>query len=279
MARLKGIALRGVLLATLVLATIGVAVRTAWAQGGMAVTVSPLATTVAAGAEFTLEVSVSSDTPIRGAQCSLEFDPAALEVLSFEQGPLFSDWAQANGAQTLLFPEGEIKVDPVSGKGLVTDTSVVLLGDVAGGPSGSGVFLIYHVRAKTDLSDATPLPFRLQHVIISDENAVSHAAANGEVTYVDPTAVALGTTAPEVAVMTAPADATAVAATLAPATAAPSVAATAKPTPTKPAAIVATATEAPTAADGKGLPMGVIAAGGGAVLLLAIGGVLVLRKK
>ena len=57
--------------------------------------------TINPGDTFTLNVMVTSDTPIRGLQCDLNIDPSAVQCLSVSEGTAFSNWVTAQNDPSL----------------------------------------------------------------------------------------------------------------------------------------------------------------------------------
>jgi hypothetical protein len=115
---------------------------------------------VSAGQEFTVDVVINTQPEVRGAQGALSFDPALFEVTDVTEGTFLSDWASANGVQTLVFPEPDID----NAAGHVSDIGVAIIGTVQGGPSGSGVLWTYHMKAKNGASGTSTLTLSNVHV-------------------------------------------------------------------------------------------------------------------
>lgn len=122
------------------------------------------------GETFSVEVLISTDTPCRGAQCELAFDPDLMQCDSVTEGGFFRDWATANGASTIMIPQSP-SIDNVQGR--VATTGIAVMGGSGGGAKGSGVLLAYHFTA---LADGTVSP-GLSDVVLVDEHGLAMAAA------------------------------------------------------------------------------------------------------
>jgi hypothetical protein len=101
---------------------------------------------VKSGAAFTVEVIIDTSSPLRGAQWSLRFDPAAMKCDSFEEGSFFKNWAAANNGSTLVYPQPVID----NQGGTVSDSGIAIMAKNSGGVSGKGVVVIYHFTALSD---------------------------------------------------------------------------------------------------------------------------------
>jgi hypothetical protein len=114
------------------------------------------------GDMFAVEVRIDTDTACRGAQFELSFDPALMRCDGVVEGGFFKDWANANGAVTLVYPESQT-ID--NNQGHVSTMGFVVMGaGAAGGVEGSGVLASYHFTA---LADGTAEP-TLSNVVVSD---------------------------------------------------------------------------------------------------------------
>ena len=115
------------------------------------------------GETFPVEVRISTDTPCRGAQCALSFDPALMKCDSVVEGGFFRDWATANGSSTLMIPQSP-SIDNTQGR--VPTIGIAIMGGGGGGVKGSGVLCTYHFTA---LADGTAEP-TLSDVVVADES-------------------------------------------------------------------------------------------------------------
>jgi hypothetical protein len=74
----------------------------------------------------------------------LTFDPYLLQCNSVDEGDFFKTCAQSHSCSTLEFAMPEIN----NNSGHVSDIGIAIVGQAAGGPSGSGTFCTYHMTAK-----------------------------------------------------------------------------------------------------------------------------------
>ncbi len=123
------------------------------------------------GDMFAVEVRIDTDTACRGAQFELSFDPALMRCDGVVEGGFFKDWANANGAVTLVYPESQT-ID--NNQGHVSSYGIVIMGG-SGGVEGSGVLCSYQFTA---LADGTAGP-TLSDVVVID--ASGQAIAEVEV--------------------------------------------------------------------------------------------------
>jgi hypothetical protein len=122
--------------------------------------------TVKSGAAFRAEVMIDTASPLRGAQWSLRFDPAAMKCDSFEEGSFFKNWADANNGSTLIFPQPVIN----NQSGTVSDSGIAIMSKNSGGASGKGVAIIYHFTA---LSDNLKMPELLKARVADEKGNMS----------------------------------------------------------------------------------------------------------
>lgn len=115
------------------------------------------------GDTFDVAIELTSDTPSRGAQAVLHFDPKLVEVVGVTEGTFYKDWAQQNDASTILLPA---KPTADNQQGIVPTIAVALLGSMGQGPVGSGTLLVYQVKAKPGTKGNAE--FRLSDVEVSD---------------------------------------------------------------------------------------------------------------
>jgi hypothetical protein len=128
----------------------------------VSVSMSPSTQSVSPGEAFQVDLVIDTDTPSRGAQASLTFDPVLVEVTEVTEGDFFKAWAEASGNFTLLFPEPTI--DNVAGE--VSGFSVAVIGTNPGGPTGSGLLWTYHMTAKAEVTGTSDLV--LADVVLAD---------------------------------------------------------------------------------------------------------------
>ena len=140
----------GILLATFVLVPTVVPMACSESEPGTIVSLA-VDRNVKQGDMFAVEVRISTDTACRGAQCALSFDPALMRCDGVVEGGFFKDWADANGATTLIVPESQT-ID--NSRGRVSTYCIAIMGG-GGGVQGSGVLCSYHFTA---LADGTAEP-------------------------------------------------------------------------------------------------------------------------
>lgn len=149
-----------VMLALLVLIVMGACSRN---DSGTSLSVSMVDRHVKEGEAVSVDIRISTDTPCRGAQCSLSFDAALMKCDSVAEGGFFKDWADANGASTLMVPQSAT-IDNSQGK--VSTMGIAVMGGNTGGAKGSGVLCTYHFTA---LADGTAAP-TLSEVVVADDS-------------------------------------------------------------------------------------------------------------
>ena len=113
--------------------------------------------TVNAGDSFDimLNINISGGTT-RTANCSLNYDPVKLQCTGVDLGAFYKDWAQqnsANGASVMILPTSPVPVDNVNGN---IQPGLAIFGDyLGGGPTGTGVVFIYHMKANSGATGTT----------------------------------------------------------------------------------------------------------------------------
>jgi hypothetical protein len=160
--------------------------------------------TVNPGDAFDLNITMSTDAQTLGAQFALQFDPALVELdSSFVEGGFYKDYAQAHSGTFLLLPQPQI--DNATGKVNLTGLSVVGLQVGSGGPTGKGVLITFHGKAKTGAQGVAQ--FILSKIIVSDiGDANGNTAALGGVMAQDGVLSIGGPAAPTLAPRPADAD-------------------------------------------------------------------------
>ena len=147
---------------------------------GVSLSISPGNQTESPGSTFDIKVVINTDgVTSRGAQCSLTFDPSLLQCDSVDEGDFFKTWAQSHSCSTLVFPAPEIN----NNVGQVSDIGVAIMGQTAGGPSGSGTFCTYHMAAKVGARGQSSIT--LTDAQVADQTgAILHGITvnNGQVT-------------------------------------------------------------------------------------------------
>ncbi len=118
---------------------------------------------VNAGDAFDFSLNVSTDTPTRGFQAQVNFDPKLMEVSACDEGSFYKDWANANNASTAMIPGPS----PDNSKGVIPLFAVIVTGGTSGqGPFGDGTLVTCHAKAKPGASGQAAIS--LSDVIISD---------------------------------------------------------------------------------------------------------------
>lgn len=149
------------------------------------INVSPSVKLVAAvGETFTLDITIDSDKPVRGAQAGVKFDPAIMSCQSGTEGNFFKDWATANGGSTMLYPQPVIN----NTTGTISTSAVIILGaktgpdNAAGGPTQKGVFLTLNCTAKAvGVSAVTLQDVQLANDNIGNVSQLAAKVGNGQV--------------------------------------------------------------------------------------------------
>ncbi|MBN1188503.1 MAG: hypothetical protein JXA46_02010 [Dehalococcoidales bacterium] len=127
------------------------------------------------GDAFNIEVLLTSDIQLKGAQCGLEFDPALMECREVEEGQYFKEWAAAKNVSTMMFPGPKIDNE----EGSVSSFAIILTGQTEAelegedpeGASGEGIFCSFSMTAKQDITDITSL--KLVDAILSNTDLQS----------------------------------------------------------------------------------------------------------
>jgi hypothetical protein len=152
--------------------------------------ISPTATAVNPGDQFTLDVVVTTDIVTRGLQFGLSFDPSLVQVNSVDEGTFYKSWADSNGETSIADPPWT--VDNTSGT--VSIGSVALLAPPSSdpgavdtnGPSGSGTAATITLTAAQGVNNVATLT--LSSVVINGvQNGLylaipSPTVTNGQVT-------------------------------------------------------------------------------------------------
>lgn len=123
-------------------------VPTVWSNSLFSMTVSP--ESVKAGDTFELKILLDTDTPSRGAEVGLTFDPKLVEIIELVEGSYYKDFAATSGASTLMMPPAPV-ID--NAKGTVAGSGITVMGGSptgAQGQKGNGIFLVYKIKAKAN---------------------------------------------------------------------------------------------------------------------------------
>jgi hypothetical protein len=114
--------------------------RVSAAQGTLRV--DPASQTVGAGAEFKVKIIQNADVATTGAQASLRFDPAVLELVNVEPGAPYAS------AQLLLPGSLEQAIADANGTGLLACVATFFVPGGGSVPAGDADFLVLTLRAK-----------------------------------------------------------------------------------------------------------------------------------
>src|SRR5262249_13405399 len=76
--------------------------------GSASLALSPSATSVAVGQNFTVNVQVTTSNTCRGVQFGFTYDAAVLKLNSVDEGDFLTTWANSNGASTDVLPTWDI---------------------------------------------------------------------------------------------------------------------------------------------------------------------------
>ena len=118
---------------------------------------------VNAGDAFDFSLAISTDTPTRGFQAQVSFDPKLMEVSACDEGNFYKDWASSNNASTAMIPGPT----PDNSKGVIPLFAVIITGGTTGqGPQGDGTLVTCHAKAKPGASGQAAIS--LSEVIITD---------------------------------------------------------------------------------------------------------------
>ncbi len=159
-------------------------------QTNTTVAVVPSSAAVKPGDEFDISVTIDTDTPSWGLQFETHFDPNLVELSALAEGGFYKDWAQANGAQTMLVPNPE----PDNTQGLVPLVAAIVLGaQPSQGPKGKGTVATLHARVKPNASGT--INITLERVQVSDAGMNGGDTVQFEGVKVQNASVAIGSAA------------------------------------------------------------------------------------
>lgn len=148
---------------------------------GESLSVLPSYKALNSGTAFDLSIVVNSGLPSRGAQVGLMFDHAAMDYVGYTEGTFYSNWALANGDDTLVDPQ-----PAQNPPGHITDFAVSISGTTPGGPTGTGTLVTFHFKSSQASVDTA---VNLVDVQMTDANGMSFPAAgavNGYVVVIKP---------------------------------------------------------------------------------------------
>jgi hypothetical protein len=158
-------------------------------------TIEPPTVAVAEGSEFVVQVAQDAPVAISGAQASIDFDPATLQVVSVERGPAYAQ------APIFLPQDMDATIRTANATGRLAQVAAALIPPSAV-PAGGASFLVVRFRVvgcgETDLTLATDGGTNAQMISgVADVygQEVPVATRGGHVTTcVDPGAVTAGIT-------------------------------------------------------------------------------------
>jgi hypothetical protein len=180
----SGIAVtRGLVLAAsaLVISVIGTS-PTAFAAG-VEVRLAPATLVVSAGQQATLQVMLSSDVPLRGAQLKVTFDPSVVRIDNVTEGPFFRRWADQNGATAhMVFP-----FTPNNQTGETLVGGIALFGGPAHvGASGSAPLVTIQLTGLATSAAHTTLDLGAVILADSESRKVEQIEVSGAVVAIGP---------------------------------------------------------------------------------------------
>ena len=155
------------------------------------------AQTVAPGGNFDVDISVTTNTPTRGIQFAVSWDPSKVTCNSVEEGTFYKTFAAQNSLTEYIIPSSPA-ADSTNGKfpssASGTNISIALLGGVSfsggalPGPTGTGNVFILHMTAKSGASgtdtftlsnvqlvDNSSTPLSMNPTVISGQVTISSA--------------------------------------------------------------------------------------------------------
>lgn len=116
---------------------------------------------VSNGKTFTASISISTALVTRASSFGLQFDPARIQCQAASEGSFYKNWAQSNGASTLVAPTPACN----NISGTLSVMGITLLGASGQGPTGTGV--LANVRFQAVSAGTSPLT--LTNVVVSND--------------------------------------------------------------------------------------------------------------
>jgi hypothetical protein len=149
------------------------------AAASTSVSISPAAQQVQPGDTFNVDVTINTDTPTRGAQFSLTFDPALLQMTKATVGGFYQDWAKSNQAAANIV----VPFKPDNQKGTTTVGAVIIIGGQAGpndqGPTGTGPMVTVSFTAKSGTSGPAKIEFGNVQISGPNSTTISNVTVTG----------------------------------------------------------------------------------------------------
>jgi len=136
-----------------------------------AISLSPASQSVYCGKTFDVTVNIDTQTPSRGWQLDLSFDPDLLTANSVAEGDFLSDWADNNSCSTVSI--GQMAID--NSAGTISDIGYFITGSTTGGASGSGNLCTISFTAKDTEGTAD---ITLSNAVVSDSATVAQHIDN-----------------------------------------------------------------------------------------------------
>jgi hypothetical protein len=160
---------------------------------GTTLTISPATSDVQPGDHLRLQVVLNTDTPTRGLQFGISYDPQLIQIDDVSMGPFYSDWADSAGAGTTSIP---FVADNSAGRISIGGVAV-LGGEPDSGATGSGVVLNLQATAREGSTGQSSLQF--MNVVVSNAfaRAIPEVAATGAVLQVGGASAEPGAPAPQ----------------------------------------------------------------------------------
>jgi hypothetical protein len=159
--------------------------RTAHAAG-TSLTVAPARKAVNPGEHFQLDVVINTETPTRGLQLALNYDPSVVQLDRVQVGSFYQSWASSNGAQASI----AIPFRPNNTNGQTTLGGLAILGGPPlAGPTGSGPVLSLELTARDGINGRSPIAFAqgaVSGMINGHAQTIDGVVAAGGLVFVGP---------------------------------------------------------------------------------------------
>jgi hypothetical protein len=140
-----------------------------WAAN-VSLTAAPSSSTVVNGANFSVNLVINTDTPIRGWQAQVNFIAAGMQCTGISEGNFLKDFAVEIGGTTISYGSPVIDND----NGQATNINFAIVGQNPGGPKGNGILCTLNFTAKPAVNvncSVSPID-----VILIDDNPTKPAA-------------------------------------------------------------------------------------------------------
>jgi hypothetical protein len=257
--------------------------------GNAVMSISPASVKAEAGETFTLNIILDSDTFLRAASCTINYDTKYLECTSVTEGGIFSDWAAANESETYVTPKPNLTKTPGE-----ISTGVAIIGgteeNALDGPS-TGTFLVCEFKAKSSVNGNSNVTLSDVEIFTSVSDGKTRSIMLDGITS-EYCQVTVGTVSSTTAPPASPSTTTPATTTTPPTsnTSTASIPTTTSSTPqttvhtTAPVSTTASQVSSPTTAEtigtgGQTIPWAIVGGTIGLVLLVGAGGFIILNKK